>query len=560
LTLSACGGGGGGAAPRAIATQAPAVTSPTPGPAGFAPVSFTIALPTATSASARKALFVPTATTQISVSVNGTTPQLFACTPPTCTGTFQAPAGGSVNFVFSTLDAQSRVAAKASLTQTIASNGTNVLAVTLNGVVDHATLSVSPAGLGSAVSGQAIATIAAFDVEGDAITGTYASPVVVTTNDATGTVTGSTFAGSASTGTVAYTYSPATAYVENHLVVSATSPTMSVAAPTAALEVGRTFYTYTANSVVGFAPGATSPTITIPIAPPFANVSSLACDGTNLYIADGETGKTYGFVPGAPAPTIAYSADTTDLRQALWVAAYGGGAQPGNRAQLYVASNGGSGLVGFQGPTSAPPFAIPPVPAVQLAVSGGSRSSIDVDRTGNLYASIGGAFSTGSGYEVWNPTLPLTLIASGTNINTINGSGQIAIDTTVTPARIYTEDISSASLPEISEYDNFSAAPTFLSPDSSFGGLFVDPSGRVYTSSAATPGVYDVYAAGGLNGPVLYTISGTSLAFDSASYVYAVNGGAITVYAPGGTTVAATIPGTTYAPGMGSRKFGTFCR
>lgn len=587
LVLAACGGGGGSAGPPLVHATGPApVTTPTAGPQGFAPVSFTITLPKVASANSRNTLFVSPSTTSISVSVNSTTPQVFACTPPTCSGSFVAPAGGSVNFLFSALDAQSKVDANGSVTQVIAANGSNVISVALNGVVANVGLTATPAGLSSAVSGASTVSATAYDVDGDIITGTYSAPIVVSTTDTTGTiaVTGATLAGSTSTATLTYTYNVATAYLENHINVGQTSATETTAQHLLPFEVGRTFYTFVPNAILGFAPGATAPTRTINISPNFVEVSSLACDGTNLYAVDTEEGFVYGVAPGASAPTTIYS---SDIETPDWVAANG----PGTRAQFYVANADGSttALVGFQGGGS-PSYTIPPNAATQTAPEG-SFGPLQVDGSGNVYAAMGGYDDEYGGYEIFSPSL--TGIASGTNTSS-ESSNQIAVDTHSAPTiRVYTEEYSSVSgLPEISEYDNYAASPTYISPNADNFGVFVDSSGLVYVNVGLVysdsnarkgaqalrrrvlqysgTGIFDVYAQGGLAGSMLYSFPGLSLAFDSANYVYDLTaGGSITIYQPGSTSVAGTISvppayasaGDTFGdPANLPFEFGVFCQ
>jgi hypothetical protein len=155
-------------------------------------------------------MFVPASTTTISVAINGTTPQTFPCSGSTCSGTFSSPAGGSVNFAFAALDAQQRALSKASFSEAINANGANALNVTLEGVVDHASLAFSEPGLVSYQSGSATVTASAFDVDNDLISGTYFAPLTVSVSgDATGTITvpSATIASSTSTATVAYTFS-----------------------------------------------------------------------------------------------------------------------------------------------------------------------------------------------------------------------------------------------------------------------------------------------------------------------------------------------------------------
>lgn len=576
--IAVAGCGGGAATPPAAShgTAAAPSSTPTPGPDGFTRVSFTITVQAANaSAHLRIPQFVPAPTTAIAVSINGTTPQTFPCSGSTCSGTLLAPAGGSVNFTFSALDALARPVSQGSVTQLVNPNGTNTIAVTLDGVVDHATLVLSQPGLSSAASGQVTVTATAYDADGDVIPGTYAQPITLAVSgDATGTISApnATLAGSSSSGTVAYTYSPTTAYVENHVAVTQTSPTESTPS-SLAFEVGRTFYTFTPTSVVGFAPGATTPTTTITM-PAFTGVTALSCDGTNLYVVDAYAGAVYGIVPGATAPSITYS---SLLNGPFWAAGYGGGTVPGSSAKIYVVNDAGApAIVLYSGAAGGPPFALP-------ANSGGgagsgTRSAVVVDSSGNVYSALGGESEMYAGYDARRGNL-ISGLGTGTNVNAFPAD-QIAVDASVSPPRIYTEEISSVTEDaEISEYDNFAGTPSYISTDSGDGGLFVDAAGRIYTSTPGLPaaiarrsgagqrhidsgaGIFDVYPAGGLSGMPAYQIVGQSLAFDSAGYVYAANpSGSITEYAPGGTTVVATFPGTTYGTPSGNPyAFGTFC-
>jgi hypothetical protein len=587
IVFSACGGGGGGgsAAVPAAAHAPQPVTTPTAGPAGFAKVSFSIALPAGAASTARRTpQFVPASTTSISISINGTTPQIFPCTSGGCSGSFLAPAGGSVNFLFAAVDASSNVLANAPVTQTIAANGTNTIAVTLNGVVAGVTLNATPAGLNSAASGSSTVSASAVDADGDPITGTYSAPVVVSTTDTTGTiaVTGATLASSTSTATLTYTHSAATQYVDNHFGVKQTSATETTAQPFLQFVVGRTFYTFVPTAVLGFAPGSTTPTRTIAM-PSFSGVSSLACDGTNLYVLDDVQGAVYGIAPGATAP-VNY---TSSLFNPDWVAA--NDIPAGTSAQFYVANaDGGPAMAGFQGP---PGFTLPPNVAAQTAAAG-SFGPLQVDGSGNVYAAMGGYEDEYGGYAVYNPALS-SVLGSGSNVNG-TASIQIAVDTHSAPTiRIYTEESSfSNGLPEISEYDNLAASPSYVSPNSDGFGLFVDSNGLIYVNVGLVQagsharrgaeavrrralqysgtGIFDVYAQGGLAGSFLYSFPGLSVAFDSENYVYDLTAaGSITIYQPGGTTVVGTIPvppayvtaGDTFGdPASLPFEFGTFCQ
>ena len=81
---------------------------------------------------------------------------------------------------------------------------------------------------------------------------------------------------------------------------------------------------------------------------------------------------------------------TSTLSGPNWVAANGGIAPSGN-AQMYVANGFGlEAVVGFQGSTSAPPFPLPPDTAVQGGGGASSRGSIAIGPTGSVFASFGG--------------------------------------------------------------------------------------------------------------------------------------------------------------------------
>ena len=318
-------------------------------------------------------MFVPLSTTAVSVAVNSTTPQLFPCSGTTCTGTFSAPAGGTVNLMFAALDTQQRTLAEDAFAQAIAVNGVNALNVTLEAVVDHAVLRPSPPGLVSYQSGSTTVSGTAYDADNDVITGTYFAPLVLSVSgDTSGTLTvpTATLTSSSSTDTVAYAFAGSMLYVENHVLLQATSTT-ETAPSTLPFEVGRTFYTFTsANAIVGFAPGSTTPTRTVTM-PEFGSVADLTCDGSNLYLADSSEGAIYGLGPTATSP-VTY---TSLLSGPDWVGANGGRA-PSTNAQMYVGnSQSPGGIVGFQGTTSAPPFRYRPIqPSLPSAARAVRRS------------------------------------------------------------------------------------------------------------------------------------------------------------------------------------------
>jgi hypothetical protein len=589
ILLSACGGGGTAGDPTPAAVAAPANAKPTAGPAGFAAVSFSIALPAPGTASAKRTpAFIPAATTAVTVAVNGTAPTSFACSGSVCNGTFQAPAGASDSFTFTAVDPQSRALAASTFRQTIAANGVNALNVTLQGVVDHASLSLSAIGLSSATAGTVTVTATAFDADSDLITGTYFVPLTLAViGDTTGSINaGSPITSSTMTGTVTYAPAAATIYAENRVSIAQSASTESTAQQSVPFEVGRTLYTWTsANTVVGFAPGSTTPTRTVNIGGTLSSVSSITCDGTNLYLADAENTAVYGIAPAATT-AVSYASDPY---APVWVVANGGRA-PSTQAEFFLSNNANNGLSGYAGSMSSPPFPLPP--DVRVYSSAGAptgSSSVVMDASGNAYSASYNLQTNAGGYKVFNNTLN-TVIASTVDATAAYGSDMIAIDTTVSPARIYTEEDNANYQPEIVEYDNYATTPTHTSADSADEGIFVDASGNIYTSAFASIPMdavarraapqsrtrpqarrgtesyfatyFDVYPPGGLAGMPAYTIPGNSLVFDSQGYVYANQySGSIEEFAPGSASLVATFAGTTYGlPSQGEYQFGTFCR
>jgi hypothetical protein len=529
-----------------------------PGPAGFGTVSFSIQIP-AKGAPAQAAIkkrlpkVIPGNTATIAVIVNSSAPLDFACSMSTCTGTFQAPAGQSDTIAIQALDASSNILAAASTTQMINPNGVNVVNLTLNLWANAFSISSVPAGLSSAASGTASLSVTAF--QGDSvINGALGNPITLSVNDTTGTIglTNPTLSATTQSTTLAYTFSPATAQSENWLTVTGTATGTT---PTTQLfEVGRTFYTFTGYSVVGFAPGSPIPTRTVNIPDGVFDVRSMTCDGTNLYLADYSEGFEYGFAPGAAAP-FTYNLDYNSI---IWMAATG----LGGRATVYNGS--------FNGPTSelqgavAVPVPLPPnaIAFTSAAVDGNAQDAVVVDPLGNVYTAAGG-FSVGNGgfneYPAVSPGVTPSNLQSITRTGTANtSSNMIAIDTGTAPTTVYTSD-NSDSGGVISEYDTAAAAPTKTSADNANLQVYVDPAGRVYTGHAA--GTLDVYARRNINGAVLYQLPANSVVFDSAGYTYALTtGSGVVVYAPGTLNPVIEMGGALGTPSDGPASFGAFCQ
>ena len=591
VLLCACGGGGSGGSAALVAVAPVSGSKATAGPEGFAQVSFTVTLGTkSASAAVRKPAFVPASTTAVSVMVNTATPTTFPCTGPTCSGTFQAPAGAPVNFTFTALDSQARAVAESVFTQTIAANGVNALNVTLEGVVAHASLTLSAVGLSSAVAGQVTVSAVAYDVDNDVITGTYFAPLTLgVLNDTSGSITaGPAITSDTTTSTVSYAPTATTIYTENRVLIAQDSTTETAAQQSKPLEVGRTLYTWTsADTVVGFAPGSTTPTRTITIPATLQSPSSIACDGSNLYLADSEAGTLYAIAPTATT-AVQY---TSDSYGPVWVAANGGGVTPPNtQAQFFAANIDPPPLSEYLGTAGGPPFPLPPDSVASTPEGDGNGSQSDVvDKSGMIYTALLNPDTQNGGYEIFNTDL--TLKQSVTDTDVLYGSDMIAIDQSVTPPRIFVEKRNANAVAEVMEYDNYSATPNSpINTDSADLGIFVDPAGNIYTSAAGSPPppsvarrpapqsrarpaarlrtqgsrqiYFDVYSSGNFSGTSSYEIPGNSLAFDSESYVYSNQfSGSIQVYSPGTASLVTTFPGTTYAiPNNGPYQFATFCR
>jgi hypothetical protein len=245
-------------------------------------------------------------------------------------------------------------------------------------------------------------------------------------------------------------------------------------------------------------------------------------------------------------------------------------------------------LSGYVGAAGGPPFPLPPdsIAFQPMGDGNGSQAAV-MDKSGNVYTALINPDTYAGGYEVFNSSLTLTHSVTNTNVG--YGSDMIAIDQTTTPPRIYTEERNANNDPEVAEYDNFATTPTYISSDSADVGIFVDPTGNIYTSAHASipesaarrpaPQArarpagrrhteagfatwFDVYSSGSFSGTSPYLIPGNSLTFDSEAYVYANQySGSIQVYAPGSASLVTTYAGTTYGmPNTGPYQFATFCR
>jgi hypothetical protein len=182
FALSACGGGGGGGA-RAVPSAA------TTGPLPTAAVSFTLAIPGKTpSKRGRLPAYVSSNTHQASItytsSVNGQTATIGAGCTTSCAAAFQAPVG--VDSFKILLQDQNGVTLSQGVTTALVSAGQNTISATFDGIVNDATLAISPASLPAGTPQTAFMYVNAHDPDGSTIVtdGTYVdgngNPVVFT--------------------------------------------------------------------------------------------------------------------------------------------------------------------------------------------------------------------------------------------------------------------------------------------------------------------------------------------------------------------------------------------
>lgn len=504
--------------------------------------------------------FLPLSAAAVTFSVNGSNPPLtFPCTLTglpastarsaqqivTCTGSFQAPAGQTDSFAVTAVDGSQTALATGTTSEFINPNGSNALTVTLDGIVSQVIIEPAAPGLSSASSTSTAVAIVALDADEDLITGTYANPVTVGTTDATGTISVATpvLTTDTSQATLGYTQNAGTEFSDNHFSITATATGATTG--TQPFVVGRTLYTWGPNAVYGIAPGASTITRTVTM-PALSDVRSMACDGTNLYLADYGTQVQYAISPSATTgPSITY---TNDENIGMGVAA----ASTGGRPTLYV-GNWGSGVAEFQAGTGTAP---PANGAPAFSSNAESQEAVTLDGSGDVFAAVGGSDPPSAGFFEYPPTITNAPIRSGSNAGA-GTSNMIAIDTGTTPATVYTSD-SNEGLGSIAEYDSAATTPTQTSTDNAGLAVFADAAGRVYANAAGT---FDVYGRRAINGPVLYSLPATSLAFDTASYAYALTSTGIAEYAPGAATLLNFIAGNSFGqPSSGPNAFGVFCQ
>ena len=199
MLLAACGGGGGGASSGGgpiPATPVPSPSASPPSTSGTSTARVTITDPVgpSTLGAQRRPKHLPKSTKTIAISANGGAATSFAygvnsptcvISPSTVTCTFdvQVPTGNDA-IVVQALNGTGKLLATATVQQAV--SGTTVVPVTLAGVPSSVTVKLqqntAPTGTATSVP----LAVTAFDADGNAITGAYATPVTLTDDDKSG--------------------------------------------------------------------------------------------------------------------------------------------------------------------------------------------------------------------------------------------------------------------------------------------------------------------------------------------------------------------------------------
>jgi streptogramin lyase len=250
LLLGACGGGGGGsvAGPAPGGAAGPATGTGAAASPGNGTLSFTIAIPaaTTTSSTVRTPKYVSPSTASITVTLAGQTTPLATenlsagapgctatATGTSCTVTVSAPAG-SDTFAIAAWDGPNGTGHQLSVAKvpaTISTSSTTTVPLALQGVVATVTALLGSTSIPVGAPGAVSITIVAYDGSGNIIVGpgNFSSPVTLTDTDASGNT-------SLSTTTVPAPGTSVTLNYNGNSVVSATvTPSINGTPGTAAI-------------------------------------------------------------------------------------------------------------------------------------------------------------------------------------------------------------------------------------------------------------------------------------------------------------------------------------
>jgi hypothetical protein len=260
LAAAGCGGGGGGGSSSVLP---PAPVSPsTPGSSAPTAVAFTIAIPTATASSARRAPRYVSAATKSLVVTTDNVHAVVNCTT-VCSGTLQMTPGTHTFSLalYDALDGAGHVLSSGTTSAAIVAGQPNTVLVTFGGVVASVSVAVTPATLRAGTPADAAVAVVAKDAAGYAIVGSdaFAQPIVLANADASGATSLSTTAVTSPSTAVTLHYTGASMATTQ---VTASVPGTSVAAGSATVSVA------TATPPPTPAPTATPAPTPVPTAAP----------------------------------------------------------------------------------------------------------------------------------------------------------------------------------------------------------------------------------------------------------------------------------------------------
>ncbi len=184
----------------------------------FVTVPFSIVVPAPTGT---KPLYVSSATKSASISVNSGTPVVVACTS-TCSGSVQAPTGSDTFSakLYDATNGSGNVLSEGTITQTINAGKANTVTISFGGVVKTVTIALAQPQFQSGTAGSTAVSVTGFDASGNAITGTYDSPITLANSDGTGATTLSTTSVTASGQSITFSYNGSVGYTGSTVTAS----------------------------------------------------------------------------------------------------------------------------------------------------------------------------------------------------------------------------------------------------------------------------------------------------------------------------------------------------
>jgi hypothetical protein len=271
--LTACGGGGGGGGATLPPVSAPGGTSTAPPASGPASVAISIAVPSATAASARlRAVRYVSAATKSAVVTYPGGRQVADC-GTTC-ALVLAVNPGMVSFDIALYDATGgtgHLLSSGSTTAAIVAGQTNTVKVTFAGVVAKVIVALATATVTVGTPASIAVSVSAQDAAGYTIVGPdpYATPIALTNDDASGTTALSATTVAAPSSAVMLAYNGGAGIGAAHLGANAGSgvavagATLTVASPAVTPPAGasapahvKTFAFYGLNDINGDVPAA----------------------------------------------------------------------------------------------------------------------------------------------------------------------------------------------------------------------------------------------------------------------------------------------------------------